>query len=230
MYHFFKLLMRWKYPHYSYHKKISYFKEPFLWLRSGYRKIIYRFKERKTAYKLTGQFKKRYFLVPLQAANDSQIAFHSRYKRVDDFIADVIKSFAASASERHHLIFKHHPMDRGHTDYTKVIEFFASWYGVSDRVKYVHDIHLPDLLKNAIGVVLINSTVGMSCLFHGTPLKVMGTAIYDMPGLTFQGSLDDFWQNPGKVDMKLYRRLRQYVIEHTQINGSFYGLWPFRIK
>lgn len=176
---------------------------------------------------LTGQFKKKYFLAPLQVFNDSQIVLHSRYKRIDDFIAEVIKSFAASAHEEHILVFKHHPMDRGHTDYRKVIEFSASWHGVPDRVKYVHDIHLPMLLKNALGVVLINSTIGMSCLLHGTPLKTMGTAIYDMPGLTFQGSLDEFWKNPGSVDRELYKRFRWYVIEHTQLNGSFYGLWPF---
>jgi capsular polysaccharide export protein len=42
IYHLFELLMRWKYPHYRYHKEFSYMKEPFLWIRSGVRKIIYR--------------------------------------------------------------------------------------------------------------------------------------------------------------------------------------------
>lgn len=227
VYHFFELLMRWRYPYYKYHKEFSFIKEPFLWIRSGLRKIIYSYKERKIGDEIIKEFKKKYFLVPLQVFNDSQITLHSKYKSVDDFIAEVIKSFAASAPKGHLLIFKHHPMDRGHKNYSEVIEFFANWHGILERVRYVHDVHLPTLLKNASGVVLINSTVGMSCLFHKVPLKVMGTAIYDMPGLTFQGSLDEFWNNPGSVDMELYRRFRWYIIKHTQLNGSFYGLWPF---
>jgi capsular polysaccharide export protein len=230
VYHLFELLMRWKYPHYRYHKKFSYPKEPFLWIRSGLRKILYRYKERKIGDELIKQFKKKYFLVPLQVFNDSQVILHSKYKSVDDFIAEVIKSFASSAPDGHLLIFKHHPMDRGHKNYSKVIEFFASWYGIPEQVRYVHDIHLPTLLKNALGIVLINSTVGISSLLHNTPVKAMGTAVYDMPGLTFQGSLDEFWSNPGSVDMELYRRFRWYVIKHTQSNGSFYGLWPFADK
>lgn len=91
----------------------------------------------------------------------------------------------------------------------------------------MHDLHLPTLIKGSIGVIVVNSTVGLQALYHNRPVKVMGKAIYDMPGLTFQGSLDKFWQNPGKIDRKLFEKFRSYVIKTTQLNGSFYGRFPF---
>jgi capsular polysaccharide export protein len=45
-----------------------------------------------------------------------------------------------------------------------------------------------------------------------------------MHGLTFQGALDDFWSAAPtfRPDPELYRRFREYVIRHTQLNGNFY--------
>lgn len=230
LYHFFELLMRWRYPHYQYHKQFSYLKEPFLWVRSGLRKIIYRIKEKETGIELADKLKKKYFLVPLQVADDSQIVFHSKYKNVDQFIAEVIKSFAGFAANDFFLVIKHHPMNRGHKEYSAFITSVAKKYGVHERVIYIHDLHLPTLLKNALGTIVINSTVGLSSLHHGTPLMIMGTAIYDLPGLTFQENLAAFWRNTGKVNKNLYNRFRGYIIEHTQLNGSFYGVFPFNLK
>ncbi len=230
LYHFFELLMRWRYPHYQYHKQFSYLKEPFLWVRSGLRKIIYRIKEKETGIELADKLKKKYFLVPLQVADDSQIVFHSKYKNVEQFIAAVIKSFAGFAANDFFLVIKHHPMDRGHKEYSAFINRVAKKYGVHERIIYIHDLHLPTLLKNALGTIVINSTLGLSSLHHGTPLKVMGTAIYDLPGLTFQKDLADFWRNPGKVNKNLHKRFRGYIIEHTQLNGSYYGVFPFNLK
>lgn len=97
-----------------------------------------------------------------------------------------------------------------------------------DRVLYIHDQHLPLLLDHARGVVVINSTVGLSAIHHGTPVKPCGRAIYDIPGLTWQGALDEFWSNGAGVrpDRKLYRRFLGALTNQTQINGSFYKPLP----
>lgn len=230
LYHFFELLMRWRYPYYKYHKQFSFLKEPFLWIKSGIRKIIYRVKDRHIEKNLTGPLRKKYFIVPLQVADDSQIVFHSKYKNVEQFMAEVIKSFAAKSAIDCFLVIKHHPMDRGHKEYSTFINRIAKKHGVYDRVIYIHDMHLPTLLKNALGTIVINSTVGLSSLYHNTPLKVMGTAIYDLPDLTFQKDLSAFWHNPGTINKKLYKRFSEYIIEHTQLNGSYYGVFPFNLK
>jgi capsular polysaccharide export protein len=71
---------------------------------------------------------------------------------------------------------------------------------------------------------VVNSTVGLSALFHGRPLKVCGDAIYDIPGLTFRGSLKEFWTSASefRTDRELFRRFYRYLIATTQLNGSFY--------
>jgi len=59
-------------------------------------------------------------------------------------------------------------------------------------------------------------------LYHDTPVKALGEAIYDIDGLTHQGTLETFWKDPGIVDKNLYERFRRYLIDKTQINGSLY--------
>jgi capsular polysaccharide export protein len=75
-------------------------------------------------------------------------------------------------------------------------------------------------------VVVINSTVGLSAIDHGKPVKTLGYAIYDMPGLTHQGELDDFWQNPQTPNRSIYESFHRELIERTQINGNFYRRLP----
>lgn len=202
--------------------------EGLLWVRSFWRKHWYGFKQRRVLPALQGRHDRRFFLVPLQVAGDSQIKSHSKYASVTDFLREVVESFAAHAPADTVLAVKHHPLDRGYTDYSRLLRRLARAHGLQGRLLYLHDQHLPTLLDHACGVVVVNSTVGMQALHHQTPLKAMGRAIYDMRGLTFQGSLDAFWtEAPAHTpDINLYRKFRTYVIEHTQLNGSFYKPLP----
>jgi capsular polysaccharide export protein len=162
--------------------------------------------------------------VPLQVHNDAQVHVHSRFHSVDAFISHVVFSFAAHAPADTTLVIKHHPMDRGYHDYTRLIKRLARSHGIEERILYIHDQHTPTLLDHARGVVVINSTVGLSALHHGRPVKVCGDAIYDMEGLTYQGELDHFWTQAGEnpINRELFERFQSYLIEHTQLNGSFY--------
>lgn len=209
--------------HYRHHRPLHIW-EGLCWLRGFWRDWRYRSTERGLDLKLQTQLSKRYFLVPLQVHNDAQIHIHSDFDSVEAFIADVIASFAKNADPDHSLVIKHHPLDRGYHDYTRLIRKKTQEHGAQGRVFYLHDQHLPTLLEHARGVIVINSTVGFSAIHHGTPVKVCGEAIYNMQGLTFQGPLDDFWTETHRhlPSPELYHRFRQYVIHHTQYNGSFY--------
>ncbi|KAB0644827.1 capsule biosynthesis protein [Burkholderia latens] len=211
------------FPRYCHHRPLTPV-DGAKWLRAAWRKIVYRLHERGTLDYLTGCKTRQYFLVSLQTAIDAQIRVHSRFASLEAFIDDVIRSFAARGVEAYDLVFKHHPLDRGHTDYRRAIQGAAERYGVASRVLYIHDQHLPTLLAHAAGLVVVNSTVGLSGIHHGLPVKALGKAIYDIPGLTFQGSLDRFWAESAsfRPDMALYGRFRRYVIDHTQLTGSFY--------
>jgi capsular polysaccharide export protein len=138
-----------------------------------------------------------------------------------------MRSFAAHAPNHTAIVFKHHPMDRGRPLFYGYIRQLAARLGVANRVHVVHDVHLPTCLKNAIGTVTVNSTVGIASLFHGTPTLVLGEALYDIEGLTCTGlPLDRFWSEYKAPDRKLFQKFRSYLIDRTQLEGSFYGGFP----
>lgn len=211
-----------RFRHYKHHRPIGWISEGVLWLRSAFRKIIYRQRDRLVYQDMMSQFDGEYFLCPLQVHCDMQVLVHSEYNSIEHFIGEVLVSFVRHAPSDKAIIFKHHPLDRGYADYTRLISNLVGELGLHGRVFYVHDICLPSLIKNARGSVMINSTVGMSSLFHGTPVKVLGDAIYNKAGLTSQVDLDEFWVNPGEVKASVFERFRSYLITNNQLNGSLY--------
>ncbi|MNN06007.1 Capsule polysaccharide biosynthesis protein [compost metagenome] len=211
-----------RYPHYRHHKPFG-LHELAQWVRAAYRKQVYRWQERSLREQLLASEHPHFFLVPLQVYNDSQIRVHSPWRRIEDFIKWTAHSFAEHAPLDSVLVFKHHPMDRGHTDYASAIKACATRYGASGRILYIHDAHLPSLLHRCMGLVTVNSTTGLQALFHRVPVIVLGRCFYAKPGLTYQGPLDAFWNDPGAVDMSVYTRFRNYLVRVSQINSSFYA-------
>ena len=209
---------RLTFKHYVHHRSFSPVFEAFCWIRASLRKFAYRAVEPK-AKKICQQGE--FYLVPLQVYNDAQIEFHSDYENMQAFIAEVMTSFAAS-QKKCHLVIKHHPMDRGHVNYKSIIKRLAVELKLEGRVFYIHDQHLPTLLKHCLGVVTINSTTALQAFYHKAPVKVMGDAFFNMPGLTHQSSLADFWLKPEVLDEEFADRFRGYLLDHGQINGSFY--------
>lgn len=210
------------YPHYRHHKPFG-IRELACWIRAGYRKHAYRWLERPQVRHLFSGEPEPFFVVALQVYNDSQIRAASPWRRVGDFIEWTMFSFARHAPRDSVLVFKHHPMDRGHTDYAGTIRSCARRFGVEGRVRYVHDAHLPTLLQRCRGLVTINSTTGLQALFHGVPVIALGRCFYAKEGVTFQGALDQFWSASRQVDVAACQRLRGYVAYASQINSSFYA-------
>ena len=75
----------------------------------------------------------------------------------------------------------------------------------------------------ARGTVTVNSTVGALSLGLDCATIALSDPIYNLPGLTFQGGLDDFWRERPLPDAELFRRFRNTVIHTTQVNGGFYS-------
>ncbi|WP_457746025.1 capsule biosynthesis protein [Sulfurimonas sp.] len=226
MYYLMANLFHYRYPHYIHHRDFSAVKEFFYGVRSLARKYVYKFKERGYLEKINNELANNYFFVPLQTYNDFQILEHSEYKSIEKFIIEVLDSFAKSNVDSQ-LIFKHHPVDRGRKNYKQFILHQAKILGIKNKVLVLYDTHLPTILKNAKGTITINSTVGLSSLYHETPTITLGNAIYDIEGLTCKHiTLDEFWHKQCEVDMELLKKYRAYIIENTQLNGSFYGKLP----
>lgn len=223
-------LYKSRYPHYSHYRGMTAWQEAIAWLKAPWRKFRDYLPDKRLQQQLVTQADKNFFLVSLQVHNDSQITHHSSYRDVVQFIENTLASFAAHADKSQWLVFKHHPLDRGHRDYRELVEKLAARYQLESRVFYGCDMHLPTLMKHSIGMVTINSTTGLQSVYHKKPTKVMGRAIYDTPKLTDVKPLDAFWQQPKTPDNEFYLRFREYLIEQTQLNGSFYGKSPWMYK
>ena len=220
-------LARLKFRHYQHHRRLGFGDFP-SWMLSYWRKFIYGRSERKMLPSLTTENSGNFFLVSLQTQGDAQMSVHSDFESVKQFIEHVVMSFVQHAPKDSLLALKHHPLDRGYSDYTAFIKRLTTQHKLGERCLYIHDQHLPTLLAHACGVVVVNSTAGLSAVGEGVPVKVCGHSIYDIQGLTFQGSLDAFWKNAHLAvpNDKLYKAFRSYLISHTQHRGSFYKRLP----
>ncbi len=214
-------LLNHGFPHYQHHRELNCWKHTAWHVRGFYRKYRFRAAERGMLEHFTRTLTRRYFLVPLQVHCDFQLR-HSPFGSVPEMIEFVVNSFCDHGDRDDHLVFKHHPMDRPYCEYGALFDRLREQSGLGERLHYCHDLHLPTLLKHAKGTITINSTVGLQSVHHGTPVKTLGTAIYDMPGLTYQGSLEAFFHDQPAPDRDLYLAFRAWLLHANQCNGNFY--------
>lgn len=211
-----------QYPHYTHYRGMSIWQELGYWLIGGVRKTVQYLPDKWREFRLR-KSRVPFFLVALQVHNDSQISHHSDYGDVKDFICEVLTSFAKHAPKDTKLVFKHHPLDRGHRNYDKLIKDLAKECGIDGRTVYGCDWRLPSLIKRCRGFITVNSTTALQAIYHKKPTKITGRALYNIAPLADTQPLDDFWQNPTAPDNDFYWKFREYLIEQTQLNGSFYG-------
>jgi len=213
------------FPYYERHALHSPISEYYAYVKRGLRVLQRRKYDHRVIEELVAS-RVPYFLLPLQMDGDYQVRQHSPFGDMTAVLKHVMHSFALHAPKDALLVVKNHPLDPGFADYQQLIAQESRWQGLSDgkksRVVYLETGHLPTLLAQAAGCVTVNSTVGAQALTHDCPLIALGKAFYDMPGLSHQGGLDGFWQNPDPIDHALYEQFRKTVLHTTQINGGFY--------
>lgn len=163
-----------------------------------------------------------YYVLPLQLNSDAQIRDHSRFENMAEVMEFVIESFARQAPTGSRLVIKNHPLDMGLAGYGGVIAHLEKAYDILGRVDYLESGDLELLVRHARGLITVNSTVGGVSLSLDCPTMTLSDPIYNLPGLTFQGRLDDFWWQGEPPNRELFRRFRNAVIYATQVNGGFY--------
>ncbi len=208
------------FPSYQHHRRWEPWRQAGVWWRSFGRKFYYGWQQR-GFQRWVASCKGGYFVAPLQVYDDFQV-LNSRFADVKDFIREVVEAFARSAGPDVVLVLKHHPRDRGHRHYGRFIESLESELGLQGRICYVHDIHLPKLLRGALGTVVINSTVGISSLYHGTPVKCLDDSVY--LACTSSQDLDAFFAEPAPVSRTLVSRYIRWLKHGSQLNGTFYKM------
>jgi capsular polysaccharide export protein len=209
------------FPFYQHHRAQSVWYYSRYWVTSFIKKWWHYHRDHATVASLAD---KPYFFVPIQHDGDAQITHHSSYGENTAFISEVLVSFADHAPRDAKLVFRQHPFSRGGAGHSALIHRQARALGIDQRVISLVEGHTPTLVKRAQGVVLINSTVGLQALSYRRPLKVMGEAMYDGPGLSFQGALDDFWCQAQAPDEEVVGTFLDQMRNLTQAPCNVYGL------
>ncbi|MBV9859112.1 MAG: capsular biosynthesis protein [Alphaproteobacteria bacterium] len=216
------MLGMWRFPHYSTHRPYHQLIEYAGWLR---RLALQRKAERRAAAAIAELLdsKAAFFFFPLQLDDDYQVRAHSSFRAMLPAMERVVTSFARHAPADTRLVVKTHPLDSGLVDWGRLAGHIAADVGVADRLVVIDGGDLEIVVARSRAVVTVNSTVGCRALAHGVPLIALGRAIYDMPGLTYQGELDDFWNAPIPPEARLFDAFRRVLAARCLIPGSFFN-------
>lgn len=163
-----------------------------------------------------------FYVFPLQLDHDFQILAYSNFKGMEPAIASVVASFAANAPLNSLLVVKVHPWDAGLKDWSQISARLAEQHGVATRVLYLGGGDLDLLSAHAQGMVTINSTSGLKAMMLGCSVKVLGQAIFDVAGLSYQGSIDTFWQECIRPDPHCLAAFIKLLANDFQIRGVFF--------
>lgn len=162
------------------------------------------------------------FLFAMQMETDYSVRAYSRFPDNDAAIAEVVGSFARAAPPEAHLLVKVHPLDPGLKDWRRRIARIAAGAGVAGRVTWLGGALPMDTAIGACrGVVTINSTLGLRAIMLGRPVLALGQAIYDVPGLVWQGPPDAFWRDAPPPDAALAAAFVRAVAGCLQVRGGF---------
>ncbi|WP_234731118.1 capsule biosynthesis protein [Acidocella facilis] len=163
-----------------------------------------------------------YYVFPLQLNFDFQIVAYSPFPDMEAAIEQVLESFAAYAPAAARLVVKEHPWDPAIIDWERVVRRKTREKGLAGRVHYLRGGDLNRLIEASQGVVTVNSTVGMRALQLGRPLLPLGQAVYDIPGLTWQGGLDRFWTEAPPPDTALTADFLKALAGTVLIRGVYF--------
>ncbi|MDR3569721.1 MAG: capsular biosynthesis protein [Syntrophobacteraceae bacterium] len=222
IYSFGNVFFSWLYPGY---RRPDKRKNPFIYFPAmGVRLLSQNVRERLAQDRLNPFLaaRRRFFVFALQLEHDFQIVSYSPFTGMEQPIAQVIRSFARHCDPATHLLIKSHPFDPGLRNWEKLIGRIAGECGVSKRIVYIEGGNLDHITARAAGMVTVNSTSGLKALQLGKPVKTLGQAIYDLDGLTFQKSLDSFWQSGSPPDPANVEAFLKMVAATIQIRGVFF--------
>ncbi|MET0239738.1 MAG: capsular biosynthesis protein [Sphingobium sp.] len=206
------------FPFYRSHRPGSIIIEGFGWLAMLARRK--RMAE-KAAATVAALADKSYFLFPLQLTNDYQIRAHSPFNSMVEGLEYVASSFARSAPANAVLLVKEHPLDFNLRNWEPTLTRLERQLKLTGRLVHIAGGDLEELAIGSRGMVTINSTSATLALRNDVPTIALGTAIYDMPDVTHQGKLDDFWIRPSAPDAATYQAFQRVLHDRCLVYGGF---------
>lgn len=165
----------------------------------------------------------RPFVFPMQTDTDFQIRSNSQFRDMRHAMRDIFASLRDHAPADVPLVVKKHPADNGPVHWAAVVPQIAREQGVADRVHFVDGLSMADWMRDARGLVTLNSSAGLDGLSAGVPTICLSPAIYDVPGLTDQQPLETFWNAPSPPDPDLFDAFQRVLAASIQVRGTIYN-------
>jgi capsular polysaccharide export protein len=213
-------LLPWPYRHYDTH----HLHHPLATYAGVARRLLRRRAEyAEGAAALAAVAGRPFWVFAMQMETDFSVRAYSRYADLDTPIAETLHSFAAHGPAGGHLIIKVHPLDPCLKRWDRRIAALAAAAGLGGRVHLAHHGQLDEMLRRGRGLVTINSTVGLRAMVLGRPVKALGQAVWDVPGLAHQGPLDAFWAEGAPPEPALREAFLAALQATTQLRGVFYA-------
>ncbi|VFN01211.1 MAG: capsular polysaccharide export protein [Candidatus Kentron sp. G] len=121
----------------------------------------------------TGRISKpeRYIFVPFQVDSDSQIIRHSPMLNNMSELFDLIHAELDNVIKYNiKFVLKEHPNSRNN---------YERLHKKSKDIIFINELTTEELIKDSLGVITINSTVGLEAFMLGKSVLILGRAFYD---------------------------------------------------
>lgn len=206
-----------------FHRQTPLLQEAFCWSRNLARRVCCGDRNFAKIQHLLEHCDKGFYLVPLQVSADANLINFSNGWHSIRMIQESIRSFALHAPPKTRLVFKVHPMERGHNGLTPQIKRNAAACGVADQVDVIETGSLGLLTRHSAGMITINSSSGLSAIFHGVPLMVLGRAVYANDTLaTTTPDFDAFWTAHHVASPEVRAAYIAWIKQEALMPGDFY--------
>lgn len=213
-------LAPWPFPHYRSHQ----LHHPIATYWGVARRLLRRRAERAEGDRALAAIGDRpFWLFAMQTETDFSVRAYSPYPDLDTPIAETLRSFATHAPAEGQLLIKVHPLDPCLKPWEKRIRQLAADAGLAGRVHVARNGSLDDMVRGMRGLITINSTVGLKAVVCGKPVKALGSAVWNLPGLAHQGPLDSFWTEAATPDPAFRADFLAALQATTQLRGVFYA-------
>ena len=219
-FHLSSALWPWTFPHFKRHT----LRHPIMVYLGIGRRLLFAGIEARRATRAIANVKARgtHFVFAMQTEDDYSLRAYSRYPDLDSPMRETIQSFARHAPAESCLVFKIHPLDPGLKNWRKRIAVMAADAGVAERVFYIDGGDLDLLVTASLGVITVNSTVGLRAIELQRPVVALGDAIYRVAGVTFEAPLDEFWTKAHAPDAALADALLRALAATLHVRGGYY--------
>lgn len=202
------------------------------WTLNLVRKLAYHPFNRRVLDNVLKRRLRDYYVVALQVHDDLNLLRNGNGWTMARLIEEALQSFARHAPADSRLLFKVHPLDRGHRPYRRMIAKAARAHGCGSRVIVVDDGPIGPMIRHCEGVITVNSTSGLLALRHGKPLLALGSAVYSAAALqtlppAHMLEFHAFWRRPKRASREAVDAFLGRMHRESLVGGSFY-LAPFR--